>query len=257
MLSFRTRRALVLVASLTACGVATSAAVADATGPFLCYGAAPASAPRSTAAYPAFEPVAGVVVLDRFASGDPDDRHAVDLRAVETLCVPSAVGARGVAAPAVNLEGYRLRQSKTRPRQPSFAPRVYAVTGGAEQTSLVVSKPEALLVPSMVAVGAGGAPEADASSFDKFQCYRTRAVAAPAAKRLTIADTFGERVYEVGRPTRLCVPADMNGEDPTAPTHPGQLLCSRVRLCRTRPRQARLDEIVVSTDNSLGAEVLR
>ena len=179
MLSFRTHRALLLVASLAAWGVATSAADADASGAFLCYGAAPASAPRGTAAYPVFEPVAGVVVVDRFASSDPDDRHAVDLRAVETLCVPAAVGARAVAAPAVNLEGYRLRQSLMRPRQPSFAPRVYTVTGGAEQTSLVVSKPEALLVPSMFAIGAGGAPEADASSFDNFQCYRTRAVAAP------------------------------------------------------------------------------
>ena len=256
MLSFRTHGALLLVASLAAWGIATSAADADTSGAFLCYGAAPAPARRGTAAYPAFEPVAGVVVVDRFASDDPDDRHAVDLRAVEALCAPAAVGAV-VAAPTVHLEGYRLRQSLTRPRQPSFAPRAYTSIGAPEQTRLMVSKPEALLVASGLAVGANGAPAPDASSSDDFQCYGARALATRATQRLTVADTFGERVYDVGRPARLCVPADKNGEDPEALANPGALLCYRARLARTRPRQARLDEIVVSTRNSFGDEVLR
>lgn len=251
------QRALLLVASLAAWGVATSVANADSGGAFVCYGAAPASAPRGTGVYPAFASVAGVVVVDRFASGDPNDRHAVDLRAVETLCAPAAVGAPDTAAPAVHIEGYRLRQSLMRPRQPSFAPRAYTVVGAAEQTSLMVSKPEALLVPSALAVGPSGAPATDVSSFDNFQCYRARATTARAAQRLTVADTFGDRVYDVGRPTRLCLPADMSGEDPGAATHAGELLCYRARLARTRPRQARLDEIVVTTRNAFGAEVLR
>src|SRR5438876_9176543 len=91
VLSLRTLRALLLVAGLAAWGVTTSAADADTGGAFLCYGAAPASAPRGTAPYPAFAAVAGVVVVDRFASDDPNDRHAVDLRAVEALCAPAAI----------------------------------------------------------------------------------------------------------------------------------------------------------------------
>jgi len=247
---------MLLVASLVAWGAATSKAGAVTSGGFVCYGAAPAAAPRGTAAYPAFVPVGGVGVVDRFASSDPDDRHAVDLRAVETLCAPAAVGAPGVAVPALHLEGYRLRQSRMRPRQPAFAPREYAVIGPVAQASLMVAKPEALLVPSALAVGASGAPAADTSSSDEFQCYAVRALAAGAPQLLTVADSFGEHVYDVGRPTRLCLPADRNGQDLGAPAHPGQLLCYRARLARTRPRQARPDAIVVSTQNALGAEVL-
>jgi len=247
----------VLAAGLAACGA--SAAPADTGGgdAFLCYGAAPARAPRGAPAYPAFAPLAGVTLIDRFGSDHPDDQDAVDLRSVQALCAPAVLGARGAGAPAVHLEAYRLRQSRTRPRQPRFAPRVHTVAGGFGELSVKVSAPDALLVPSALALGPGGAPALDAHAVDHFQCYRARATTAPPGQRVALADAFGERLYDLGRPTRLCLPADKNGEDPAAPAHAGELLCYQTRLARTEPRQPRSEPALVSTLNQLGAEVLR
>ncbi len=256
MRSFPLRRALLLV-GIVAWSVAVSAAAADTSDPFLCYDAAPASAPRGTTPYPAFAPIGGVIVVDRFISSDPHDHHAVDLRAVDGLCAPAGVAGGDVVAPTIHLEGYRLRQTVTRPRQPSFAPRAHTVTDGVHQRSLVVSKPEALFLRSAVAVGKGGAPQLDAPAADDFQCYRARGTTPQTSERLSVADGFGERVYDVGRPSRLCVPADKDGTSPGAPAHPGELLCRRARVARMRPRQARPAEILVSTHDALGVEVLR
>jgi hypothetical protein len=71
-----------------------------------------------------------------------------------------------------------------------------------------------------------------------------------------VSDGFGERLYDLGRATRVCLPVDKNGEDASAPEHAAELLCARARLARTRPRQPRFAASLVSTVNQLGPEVL-
>ena len=42
---------------------------------------------------------------------------------------------------------------------------------------------------------------------------------------VTVADQFESVNLTLVKPYRLCVPANKNGEDPTAPTDPERLLC--------------------------------
>ncbi len=59
------------------------------------------------------------------------------------------------------------------------------------------------------------------SAVDPFQCYE---IHRPVLDRtVTLDDTLGESTVIVERAKRICAPADVNGGDPTAPTHPGHL----------------------------------
>ena len=67
----------------------------------------------------------------------------------------------------------------------------------------------------------------------------------------------GPLVYDLQKPTRLCLPADENGESPDAPTHADRLVCYAAKLAKRKPAQPKLAARVVSTTNQLGAEVPR
>jgi hypothetical protein len=230
-------------------GGAPRAASGDA---YLCYGARPA---RGVPAVP-FTPRAGVTLVDRFSTTHPDDRGAVDVLGVDSLCAPAEVDHQSPDDPATHLEDYGLRQSRLRPPQPRFATREHTVAGSSGEVTLRITRAEGLLVPTAAAFGSGGAPAPGPSAVDHFQCYRARALGPVSPKRVVVQDGFGERVYDIGKPQRLCLPADKNGEDPAVAGHPGELLCLRARIARTRPRQERPTRVVVSTQNQFGAEVL-
>jgi hypothetical protein len=91
---------------------------------------------------------------------------------------------------------------------------------------LDVLRPSWLLVPSSV----DGVPQAP--PLDHFQCYVVRdSRGAPkfTPRTVTVSSEIETVTLEVVRPFRLCVPADKNGEDPSAPSHPDELLCYRTR----------------------------
>src|SRR4029453_10640699 len=48
-----------------------------------------------------------------------------------------------------------------------------------------------------------------------------------AKRSVSIANQIETTTVTLLRPVRLCAPADKNGEDPTAPSPPGHLLCYR------------------------------
>ena len=65
-------------------------------------------------------------------------------------------------------------------------------------------------------------------TIDHFTCYRTqrsRGSAKFVKTTVTVADQFESISLLLQKPYRLCVPANKNGEDPNAPSHPGLLLC--------------------------------
>jgi trimeric autotransporter adhesin len=74
---------------------------------------------------------------------------------------------------------------------------------------------------------------------------------------VTITDQFGVVIFDVTKPTRLCNPANKNGEDPSASGHAGHLVCYAVRPARISPSQPKFLKRVVSTANQFGAEVLQ
>jgi hypothetical protein len=55
-----------------------------------------------------------------------------------------------------------------------------------------------------------------------YQCYETRRQSI-VASGLEVVDQFGPSTVDVLRPRNLCLPADKNGEDPSAPADPDHL----------------------------------
>src|SRR5262249_47694288 len=88
------------------------------------------------------------------------------------------------------------------------------------------------------------------SPVDHFQCYLVRR--SPGSPRFTpihgigIQDQFGPHTVDLLRPRYLCVPADKNGEDPTAPQDSQSLLCYKSR------HRARFGTQNVFTNNQFG-----
>ena len=67
------------------------------------------------------------------------------------------------------------------------------------------------------------------SNLDAFQCYEVRPPAAFDRDGVTLLDRFGEQSVTLRHTFSLCAPADVNGSDPTAPTHPDHLTAYGLR----------------------------
>ena len=89
------------------------------------------------------------------------------------------------------------------------------------------------LLPEIPAETDASAEEAQAPPDpDHFKCYKVRLSAgSPFApvEDLPIADQFGTLTVDLKKPTRLCSPANKDGEDPAAPGHALHLLCYKAR----------------------------
>jgi hypothetical protein len=72
-----------------------------------------------------------------------------------------------------------------------------------------------------------------AFSVDHFECYKVAATrGAPKfvpVPGLPLKDQFGTIMVDVRKPQYLCNPVDKNGDDPTAPTHVGHLMCYQIK----------------------------
>lgn len=92
-----------------------------------------------------------------------------------------------------------------------------------------------LLVPSTQ--GLGSLPAAAiAPAGDHFSCYSARLTDGPRQgprQTVTIQDLFGSYAGEVRRPTRLCLPAEVNGSSADADINATALLCYRMHPVRT------------------------
>jgi hypothetical protein len=130
------------------------------------------------------------------------------------------------------------------PESPDFM-AAYALKGGGKfdrvtaQTvvnqfgslTVDVTKPRTLFVPS--AYSPDSPPTSPAGAFvDHFTCYDVRITNRtpkfPGAT-VTVETALETATVQVQKPTRLCVPTDKNGEDPTAPTFPENFLCYKTK----------------------------
>jgi hypothetical protein len=71
-------------------------------------------------------------------------------------------------------------------------------------------------------------------NLDQFQCYDAATRGAAPVHDVTLLDRFGSTTVDLVEPKRVCNPADLNGDDPSAPTHEEHLVAYRIR--RTSPR---------------------
>src|SRR5262245_5591816 len=126
-------------------------------------------------------------------------------------------------APDQFLMGYTLRASSR------SVPGVEVATPFGS-LKLDVIRPDTLLVPSAVSLTAPPDPPA-APLLDDFQCYQVRTSHgtkfAP-IRGVTVADALENVVIDLVKPTRLCTPASLDGDDSVAPDRP-RLVCYRTR----------------------------
>jgi hypothetical protein len=116
--------------------------------------------------------------------------------------------------------------------------------------------PSGLLVPSAKSL-MSSPPPLGAPLVDHFVCYTVRTTPSkPPFVRVngvSILDQFGARTVDLSKPSRLCNPANKNGEDPGAETHTEHLMCYETQ--GVTPAFATVNPVFVN--NQFGAQQLR
>jgi microsomal dipeptidase-like Zn-dependent dipeptidase len=189
-----------------------------ALGHYLCYRT------RALEGAPPFAAISGVRVADQFGSA------LVDVDPSLALCAPANKNDEDAEAPA---RPDHLRDYPLRPHGEFATVPGQKVVNQFGTAFVDVLAPSALLVPS--AKNLSGTPAAPLlPAVDHFLCHAIQLPrgAAPfaAIPGVRVEDQFGARVVDVLAPTRLCAPADKNGEAPAAPRHPEHLMCYQVQL---------------------------
>jgi hypothetical protein len=192
-----------------------------------------------------FKAMSGVRLDDQFGSG------TVDVVRPMQICNPADKNDEdpGVPSNPNHLAGYQVRQLTPR-FAPAFGQRIVNQFGTLD---LDIIRPHRMLVPSAKSESAPPPPLQFAT--DHFKCYRVRRSKGSAQFKeigpVKVADQFGIWTVSLKTPVKLCAPADKNGEDPTAPSHPNHLLCYKVR--NVSPP---FGEVPVFVNNQFGQQAL-
>jgi hypothetical protein len=163
---------------------------------------------------PAFFSSAPVTVKDRFGT------LTLTLKYPHRLCNPANKNNEGIVDPTDHLAGYAAKTPKfIKQTNKPFVDQFGTLT-------LDLVRPDVLLVPTSKDGVAQQPP------LDHFQCYKVkRSKGAPkfVKKTASVSNQFETTTLTLVKPYKVCVPADKNGEDPTAPTHPTSLVCYKTK----------------------------
>jgi len=163
---------------------------------------------------PAFFSSPPVTVTDRFGT------LTETLKFPHSLCNPTNKNNEGIVDPTDHLVGYQTKSPKfIKQTNKTFVDQFGTLT-------LDLVRPQFLLVPS----GKDGV--AQLPPLDHFQCYKVkRSKGSPkfVQKTASISNQFETTTVTLSKPYKVCVPADKNGEDPTAPPHPTSLVCYKTK----------------------------
>jgi len=161
-----------------------------------------------------------VTVEDRYGT------TTVNVRATNRLCAPSDKRGEDPIAPQTpqHLAGFPTKSD-------AFRLGNQVVTNQFGTLTLDIKRRVFLMVPT--AKDLESQPPALLNPTSHFQCYLVKRSSGSARfERITdvpTVDQFGPHVVDLIRPKYLCVPADKNGEDPTAPSGPDNLLCYKAK----------------------------
>jgi hypothetical protein len=211
----RLGRAAAVALALTATAHAGNAQVPPL-NPFQCYEIKPRQ----------FQAIPGVNVVDPFGN------HVARVRFPHRLCAPAVARPIGDRAAAL-FDGEHLIGHVV--DSPNVKVTNQVIVNQFGTLTLDVWRPDLLLVPTLKSL-TSTPPPLTQPTIDHFQCYKVKRSqgAAPFTRinDVLITDQFGNATLDVIRPVRLCVPANKNDEDPSAPSHPQSLLCYRTRNSR-------------------------
>jgi hypothetical protein len=218
----------------TAVPTATATDAPSELASFVCYKSKPSHAS------PPFASGTTVSVTDQFGAA------TAALKPPSALCVPSTIGSDELLAAeqSADLQEYRITRTDR-----FSAVRNVTVQDRFGTLRVDLKKPLALQMPA--AHGADGAPPVPTPGIDHFQCYLAAvAKGAPkfgAVSGVPFADAFGSRTVIVKKPTRLCVPADVDGHAIGAEAHTQHVMCYRIKQT-TLPKFAPISPLFVNDE---------
>ncbi|MBI3784014.1 MAG: hypothetical protein HY270_11500 [Deltaproteobacteria bacterium] len=235
---------------------------------FACYKIKALRAPSGQPPFARFTQRKGDTLVDAFSSGAVADQHKVDVIAPLDACQPASINAGDPSVPLhrAHLEAYAVTLSKTTPTQPKFTKGVHTVQNELGTLKLTTLGAASVLLPSAEALGTGGTPPLGSTDLDHFKCYRVAVARAAAgqppfpkftATTIAVNDLFGGSVQiTLTKPTKLCLPADLNSGSPAAPGHDQHLVCYAAKRSPTTPPLPKFTPVSVSVQNEFGNEVL-
>ncbi|HXJ33938.1 MAG TPA: hypothetical protein VMS22_07830, partial [Candidatus Eisenbacteria bacterium] len=179
-------------------------------------------------------PLVPVTVEDFFGT------LAYPARSPHRFCAPIATSPPAPGADQF-LVGYTVRQQFRRLED-------RRVVNEFGTTTVDVLRPDLLMVPTAASLDTAPSPLVP-PLVDHFQCYRVRpSEGFSPVVGVTITDAIETVVVDLVKPTRLCLPANKNDEDPTASTRLDDLLCYRPRS------DAGFGTVTAFTQNQFGAD---
>lgn len=210
--------AMAFVAATSAASTIHAQPAPNPINPFQCYEIKPRQ----------FQAVPGVNVVDAFGA------HVARVRFPHRLCAPAVVPPIIRARAAVDyLNGEHLIGHVVTSDNVKVKDQVVVTALGA--VTLDVWRPDLLLVPTLKSL-VDTPPALPNPIIDHFQCYKVKRSQGSdpftVVRDYPVEDQFGATTVDIMRPVRLCMPANKNDEDPTAPGHPNHLLCYRTRNSR-------------------------
>jgi hypothetical protein len=174
--------------------------------------------------------------------------RAVELRRSRAVCLPSAIGGVAVEDSATSLQLYDASNAEG-----AIAPAEEGVFVTAFGPIYIDrGKFDRVLVPASVDAGAPvAAPNDAAHRLDRYACYRARASQGlpsylPHDVKMTAASSFDTRVYDIRKPSRICLPAAIDGA--TVKESRGGFLCYAVKLSRGQAANVTHDSVFTADE---------
>lgn len=179
----------------------------------------------------------------------------VDVQKPALLGTPADRDLRNPTAPLSpdHLVAYKIKPSRGQPKEPKR--KGVEVANLLGNQTLDLKKADLLLLPAAKDLTAPVAPLA-APGVDAFHCWRAKYAKgghrAPKNRPTQVGDQLGLAQYTLKKPTRLCLPADVDGASPGAEADPVALVCFKAKA---KPRPSGRDG--VHTNDAVGPQILR
>jgi len=208
-----------LVVGSSSAGAATLPAAPD--DPFFCY---KAKATKGTPKLSAFD----------IGLSDPlDGAGTFSVKKQASVCVPANADAAGITNDEIHLEAYQLKSAKGEPKHEKQQGLLIENAFGTISVDTI--KADRLLVATALDAAAPvPAPDSSMHNVDALKCYKVKV--SKGTPKLTkgtqsdVAESFEARRYDLKKPTRLCLAADL--EDGGVKNRRGHLLCYQAKVAK-------------------------
>jgi hypothetical protein len=185
----------------------------------------------------------------RVTLSDQRETNVFDVPRSVSLCTPADKNHEDPTALSDpdHLEAYQISVASGHAAHARLTNLTVTNQFGSLQVDTV--RPSRLLVPT--AKGENATVPEPAMTIDHFECHtvkRSRGTPAfPKGVQATVADQFTPpKLFDVIKPTRLCMPVNKNGESPGAENHRAHLMCYHVERAAGEPTLVKVDNIRVA-----------